>query len=300
MILAPTDRTRAMAVEVAKDLLDALAIRRFDRLKSLLADQVWVLWPTGVLSKHARDPLIEELGTRQGERARIQITSPRSYSFKELRVVLARGLADALDVILELDKGIAVTAAISGGRGPAGRVLISTAGDKHQGWRATSLVLGGPDDAHLASLRFEDPPAPELKIAAQVVRNLILGHGILLRTLGHYFTPQIWIGDQLVPPEALFQLADDGPARIGSGEAVFLGTKEVDLKTLSKLVGLAFNKIRDGALDNFGAPFDKLSPRLSATSLGLFDPANGRVTPGGQTHCLIVRTPQPRIAGVFL
>jgi hypothetical protein len=298
---------RAGAIDAAKDMLDALAIRRFDRLRPLLAEEIWALWPNGNLSKHDRDPLLAELETREGERARIEVTQVRSYTLSELRSVLVRGIADAIDALLDLDASLVVTAQVTGGRGPGGRLMIVMAKGEGGAWQARSLPIGSPDDAHVASARNQEPASEDLGVARELVRHLLLGHGTQLRALAQHIMPTIWVRDQVVPQEALFELADEGPPPVGSTETVFLETREIEAKELSHHVPQTVAaKIRERALEVFAMPYDKLSPRLAATKIGLLDPANGTVEPSRELVCLIVRVKEPsgrlrpRAAGFFV
>lgn len=302
----PVDPRRPQALERAKDLLDALAVRRFDRLAPMLADPLGVLWPNGSFSFHARDDLLEELSRREGERARINLAAPRSYTFRELRAVLARGVAEALDAVLDLKNSLAVSIQINGGRGPGGRVMLVLALDEAKEWRARTLTFGSPDDAYFASARSHEPRSPDLGIADQIIRHSMLGHGTQLRSLSQHLMPKLWLRDQLLPAEALFEIAEDGPARLGASELVFLETKEGDVRGLSKLVPQAVaTKIQQTALETFGLPFERLRARLSTTAFGVLDPSNGRIQPAGSASCLLVRLEEPsgelrpRVAGVF-
>lgn len=297
---------RARAVDAARAVVDALGTRRFDRLADLLAQQVWVLWPSGTLLKHPRAALLEEIGRREGERLPLRIADPRSYTFSELRTALARGVADGLDAVLGLSAATLVTFTVTGGRGPGGRTMVVM--EPEQGaWKARSLPLGGPDDAHAISAKLRDLDRPEAAALHPLVRAVVLGHGGLVRASYQHLMPRLWVRDQLVEAEQLARLADDGPPRLGSTEVVFGRVREVELKTLNKVAprpGLA--QLEKRAFEDFGQTFDVLSPRLLAVELGVIDPATGKLQPAPPAHGLVVYAEddagraRPRVAGLYL
>ncbi len=300
---ASTDRARA--VEAARAVVDALGTRRFDRLGDLLGARTWVLWPNGALLRHPGPALLEELQRREGERLPLRITDPKSYTFSELRSALARGVADGLDAVLDLTATTLVTFMVSGGRGPPGRVLLAMAPESG-GWRAQTLPLGSPDDAHTASVKLRDLDRPEAAALHPLVRAVVLGHGSLVRANFQHLMPRLWVRDQLVEAEQLARLADDGPPRLGSTEVVFGRVREVELRTLNKLApkpGLA--KLEARAFEDFGQTFDVLSPRLLVVELGLVDPASGKLQAGPPAHGLVVYAEddagraRPRVAGLY-
>lgn len=297
---------RAQAVEAAKDLVDALGRRRMDRLAELLGEQVWVLWPNGNLLRHGRAALAEELASRSGDRLPLRITDPKSYSYAELRTALARGVAEGLDAALDLSESLLVTLHVSGGRGPAGRILL-VMHPEPAGWRARSLPLGGPDDAHVLSAKLRELDRPEAAALQPLVRAIILGHGGLVRAHFQHVMPKLWLRDQLVEAEQVARLTDDGPPRLGSTEIVFGRVREVELKRLDQLAPKAGRaKVEGRAFEDFGLELEALSPRLLSVELGTVDPASGRATPGPPAHGLVVLAEddagrrRPRVAGLYL
>ncbi|MCC7384391.1 MAG: hypothetical protein IT384_21270 [Deltaproteobacteria bacterium] len=306
-LLGPVDRARPKALEVAASLIRGLVERRVADLLPLLADDVLVLWPNGGLGLHDRRALLAALEQRPGDPQPIVATQPRSYTLAELRGVLPRSMPDALDLILDLRRTLLVSFHVAGPGVPAGRVMLALGLTPAGDWRSRTLLFGSPDDAHLASSRLEEPALPELAIAAQLVRHRVLGHGAQLGSLMQHLMPKLWLGDQRIEATKLGAMTSAAPVRLGSSEVVFGRTEEMEMKALAKLIprGLA-QKIEQTALETFGHTYDRLSPRLAVTELGLLDPATLRIQPSTRAPCVLVRAPEPdgsvraRAAALFI
>jgi len=304
MKTAPAER--AQAVEGARNIVDALARRRFDRLSELLGPEIWALWPNGAIARHPKAALVAEIEQRPGDRLPIKTADPKSYSYAELRSALARGVAEAHDAILELEDSTIVTLHISGGRGPAGRVMFAMTSVDGR-WVAKSLAFGAPDDAHVVSGKLKERDANDGAVLGPVIRAVVLGHGSLVRASLQHLMPKLWVRDGLMEAEALAALADDGPARVGSSEVVFGRLREVDLKTIAKIApkpGLAH--IQAKAFEVFGEGFDAIGARLWSMDLGILDPATLKIQAAPPAHGLMIRLedgagrPRPRIAGLYV
>ncbi len=305
--LRPSPRSRAAAIDTAEAFYDVLAGRKLDQLPAYLADEVWTFLPTGTLSRHERAPLAAELALRPGDTQPILKKLARSYTLPELVSALPRGVAGALDTLLDLRSTLIVTHLIEGGRGPAGRLMLLLT-EVEGKWRLRSFPIGAPDDAFVASERAPDHERPELGISAQLVRHVVMGHSAQLKADLHQLMPSLFVREDFVPSAALVEIAEGGGPRLGSTEAV-VGTPElVPLPGLSKLVGRPIERrIREKALEDFGLPFDRLKPRLVRTPIGMFDPASNRVAPAQEAHTLVFvvddgTPPRPRckVGGLFM
>lgn len=305
--LRPSPRSRAAAIDTAEAFYDVLAGRKLDQLPGYLADEVWTFLPTGTLSRHERAPLAAELALRPGDTQPILKKLARSYTLPELVSALPRGVAGALDTLLDLRSTLIVTHLIEGGRGPAGRLMLLLT-EVDGKWKLRSFPIGAPDDAFVASERAPDHERPELGISAQLVRHVVMGHSAQLKADLHQLMPSLFVREEFVPSAALVEIAEDGGPRLGSTEAV-VGTPElVPLPGLSKLVARPIERrIREKALEDFGLPFDRLKPRLVRTPIGMFDPASNRVAPAQEAHTLVFviddgTPPRPRckVGGLFM
>lgn len=306
--MRPTNPGRPKALEAAEDLFDGIVRRRFSRLEGLLEEEVWVIWPTGHIGRHPRDALIEAFDARPGKPAPMRVVDRQSYTFVELKQVLARGLPKLLDVVLGARSALTVTLGIDSSRGPVGRVMFVMAADERGEWRARNLMFGSVDDAHVASAKRSSLRDEPLKVADRVVRRVVLGHGAQLAADRNLMMEQIFLRDQLGPAEALIERISAGDHRLGSSEVVFMGSQELPYKIIAKHTPPGTKeKLERIAPNAWGRSIDRMDPRLVATQLGALDPATLEVTPMQQATALVIRVEDRardqsalRIAALFM
>jgi hypothetical protein len=293
-------------VQAAIEILAALGAKQLDKLAPLLDTTLWVLWPNGAVLHHPAEPLIAHLRAAELKPTRIRSGKPRCYTLAELRAVLPRGVAEAIDGVLELRSAFAVTTRLQSPKGSEGRAILAMAAGPGGTLRARNLILPAPDDAWIASKK--DPGEDEaLRLAEQLVRRVALGHGGKVNALRPHLMDVMWVRDQPMNAEALADLARQGAHRLGSSELVFLGaqTESLDLADRAAPPG-AMAQIRKDALRMFGREYPRLSPRFVVVKLGSLDPSTGRVQPARDAGVLVFLIPEDgdqrraRIGALFM
>jgi hypothetical protein len=306
--LTPPYPGRALAIEAAENIADAVARRRFDRLAGLIHDELWVLWPNGAMGRHPGDAVLQVLSASAGSRATLRIKEKRSYSFPELKTALARGIPEVLDALLGANGGWTVTIEVETKDSPIGRLMFLISPNARGELRARNLPFGAPDDAHVLSAKPSSFETEELKIADRIVRNVVLGQTSLLRANKNDLMESFWLRDKLAPAEQLATSIAQGPHRIGSAEVVFQGSREAPFRDARRhMPPPVFEEIRRKAPDVLGRAIERLDPRVVVTEMGTLDPATGEVTAAQTAASLIVhvedratQNARPRIAGLFI
>jgi hypothetical protein len=305
--VAPAAPFRSEAVAAAGEVFDALSARRFRNLEQRLEDAVWVQWPSGAVLHHPRRDLLAQLENRAGRASAIRAKAAQSYTFAELRNVLARGVTEGLDVLLRLRTSIAVTFELEGAHGAEGRGLFSMSQDREGRWRARNLLLAAPDDAFMASssLHNEDDA---IRLANQVIRRVVLGHAAQIRAARHLLMDELWVRDRRMKPDELARVVGEGPHRLPSAQTVFLGTRIMPFKAAERFAPRGvIHEMRASAPDLYGKTLAAFDPALVIVEIGLLDPASGKISPNQEAGALVLKTEDParhhtrfRIAGLFL
>lgn len=281
---------RPAALEAAEDLVDGLLRRRFGRLEDLLTDDVWTLWPGAPLGRYARAELVASLSATEGQAAPYRVVDRRSYSFIELRQVLARGLPELMDAVFEIHHSVMVSFDLEGREGRVGRQFLWMSPQPDGAWRAQNLPLGSPDDAAAASASAARHEDEVIRIADRIVRRVVLGQAAALSADRNALCPRLWIRDELGTAQQLVELVAQGDHRLGSAEVVFTGSREVPLKALNTLAGpKVLAAVERQAPDVLGRSLHRLDPRAVITELAVLDPGTGEVMPAQQAGCLLIR-----------
>jgi hypothetical protein len=256
---------------------------------------------------HPRRALLDELEKRTGRASAIRGNAPQSYTFAELRNVLARGVTEGLDVLLRLRTSLAVTFELAGAQGPEGRGLFSMSQDREGRWRARNLLLAAPDDAFMASRTIQNEE-DTIRIADQVIRRVVLGHAAAVRASRHLMMEELWVRDRRMKPDELARVVGEGPHRLPSAQTVFLGTRLLPVKAAERFAPRGvIQDMRARAPDLYGKPLASFDPALVVVEIGLLDPASGKIAPNQEAGALVLKTPdkasgalRSRIAGLFL
>lgn len=282
------ERDRAPAERVTEAFLAALTARDFEALAPLAGPRLWVLWPSGELLRHEKDPLFVALSVRAGAPSRAVPKNLRPYGDAELRGLVARGVPESIDALFELTNPIAVTAELASGSGPPARVLLMTAQDQAGHWRVHNFPLAGVDDALRASVAPSADEDEPVRVADRVVRHFLLGHEKQVRALRNQLMDQVWVDGALVAAEALSAAAGAGPHRLDQADTVFLGTKRADPAALKERAPL-LQSLRRIAKEAWGRPLERLTTRIALSALATIDPVSQELRDRREAFTLLVR-----------
>jgi hypothetical protein len=283
----PLGAERPRAEDAARRVLDHLLRRELKPLHALLHDEVWAQWPNGRLLRHARPDLLEHLAARPGAALPALPERLATYALAELRAALPRGIAAGLQLVLGLEEGAVVTAAVESPLGSYGRVMLPMMRDRAGTWRARSLPLPALDEAHLAS--GPTPTEDAARAADTVLRALARGQGAQLSALRGSMMPSVFVGDTMVTAEQLVARAA-GPPRTHALELVF-SSATVSHEPLAEALGASAARLLEReAPKQWRQKLLDFTPQVARLAWATLDPE--RLEPGdeSQARALMLRT----------
>ncbi len=262
--LRGTVRGRVEAVLAAAAVVEGFLSREPAAIKKHAHETLWVLWPDGKVQRHATDQLLEAWARSEGKAAPLIIEDKLSYNAGELRSVLPRGVPEAIERIFEVQNAIAVTMRLEARSGTAGHAQVMMSPGEDGKWRAHNLLFPAFDEAVRASTVPSNSDDDAVRFADRIVRHFLLGHDRQLKSLRNHFGERILLGEELVTPEKVVELAGKDGHRAEALDLVFGGARQVSLQEL----GPNGDRVKRRAQEYWKRAFEKLALKTIAVRAG--------------------------------
>jgi hypothetical protein len=304
------DTSGMNARAAATAAIEAFFANDLERLRTLLADMVWVVWPIGAIGHHSSDEMIDLIEQRRAPARTVSLERIRDDDSASLRARFPRGIARPFEELFALRSGRLVSADLSFDGEWAGRVMILVrprGRRRDQGWVAGSLPLPAFDHAVVASKWTRSDYDATAAAGERVVRSLLLGANPRLEADRSFVHSRLWLGEDLIERDQLIAAAASGEHRLEMMDTVFNGTRRRDFSQLKKLIHPRLaERVQESAATLFRQSIRELDAQVTVTELARLDARTMQSTAVGQAVCWVVHPTdeagraRPVVAGVFL
>lgn len=285
----PGAPSRQRLAEFARTQAEALLAGELAEVAPHLDDDVWVLWPDNTFARHPGAALAARLEPAAGVEHELGLL--RTYAGAEARTAFARGIPEALDALFALRSCLLYAFSVEGSR------LMLAVRPTEDGGRLASLLLPSVDEAWAHSSRAALDEEEPIRIAANLVRRMVLGHGAAIRAMRVELMDTLWLNGEAVGRDDLAAHADTGPHKLDGAERVFRSTTPASIGLPEMIGGALAKRIVGESEARWRRPLEQLRPMLVETSTVTIDPATrgpGEVLPAAT---LLLRTEEPDGAG---